>query len=204
MNRILRVSAFFAVTLALAVGLLFAQGGQRGMLERKAWFVDGNNKISEMLYWRIYLGEYDVKLKRNVDGEGQINVSATMNFDFFSSGYIEGNGFGSKGKVNSLPGMRIRLGGGESVEIKINDIDYIYDYGTKVVTKDGRRGDFMIGAEGGSLLEIKRFQLSEYRMVKGSFGEMELKEASDRMPIVALAFSKEAAAKAAKEPVSNY
>jgi hypothetical protein len=173
------------------------------MLERKAWFVDGNNKISEMLYWRIYLGEYEVKLKRNVAGEGQINVTANMNFDLFSSGYIEGNGYSSKGKMNSLPGMRIRTDGGEGTEIKVQDIDYIYDYGTKVVTKDGRRGDFMIGAEGGGLLQIKRFQLSEYRMVKGSFGEMELKEASDRMPIIALAFSKEAAAKAAKEPVTN-
>jgi len=203
MNRIVSVSVFFAAVLALAAGALFAQG-QRGMLERKAWFVDGNSKISEMLYWRIYLGEYEVKLKRNVDGEGQINVNANMNFDFLSSGYIEGNGFGAKvGKVSSLPGMRIRVDGGEGVEIKINDIDYIYDYGTKVVTKDGRRGDFMIGAEGGGLLEIKRFQLSEYKMVKGSYGEMELKEASDRMPIIALAFSKESAAKAAKEPVSN-
>jgi len=202
MNRIVRVSALLAVTLALSVGVLFAQG-QKGFLERKAWFVDGNNKISEMLYWRIYLGEYDIKLKRNIDGEGQVNVSATMNFDLFSSGYIEGNGYSAKGKMNSLPGMRIRIGGGESVEIKINEVEYIYDYGTKVVLKDGRRGDFMIGAEGGDLLEIKRFQLSEYKMVKGSYGELELKEVSDRMPIIALAFSKEAAAKAAKEPVSN-
>jgi len=203
MNRIVSVSAFFAVMLALSIGALFAQG-QKGFLERKAWFVDGNHKISEMLYWRIYLGEYEIKLKRNIDGEGQINVTANMNFDFLSSGYIDGNGYSNKGKMQSLPGMRIRVDGGEGTEIKIGDIDYIYDYGTKVVTKDGRRGDFMIGAEGGGLLEIKRFQLSEYRMVKGSFGEMELKEASDRMPIVALAFSKEAAAKAAKEPVTNY
>jgi len=202
MNRIVRVSALFAVMLTLSIGVLFAQG-QRGFLERKAWFVDGNGKVNEMLYWRIFLGEYEIKLKRNIDGEGQINVNANMNFDFLSSGYIEGNGYSAKGKMQSLPGMRIRTGGGEGVEIKIDKIDYIYDYGTKVVLKDGTRGDFMIGAEGGGLLEIKRFQLSEYRMVKGSFGEMELKEASDRMPIVALAFSKEAAAKAAKEPVTN-
>ena len=202
MNRIVRISAIFAVALALAAGVIFAQG-QRGMLEKKAWFVDGNNKVSEMLYWRIYLGEYDIKLKRNIDGKGQITVNANMNFDLFSSGYIEGNGYSSEGKMRSQPTMRIRVDGGDGAEIKINDIDYIYDYGTKVVTKDGRRGDFMMGAEGGGLLEIKRFQLSEYRMTKGSFGEMELKEASDRMPIAALAFSKEAAAKAAKEPVTN-
>jgi len=204
MNRIIRVSVFFAAAVALSVCALFAQG-QRGFLERKAWFVDGNGKVSEMLYWRIFLGEYEIKLKRNIDGKGQITVTANMNFDFLSSGYIEGNGYSSEGKMNSLPGMRIREGGGEGKEIKIGDIDYIYDYGTKVVTKDGRRGDFMIGAEGGGLLEIKRFQLSEYRMIKGSFGEMELKEAPgmDRVPIIALAFSKDAAAKAAKEPVTN-
>jgi len=204
MNRIARVTVFFAVLLALAAGVVFAQG-QRGMVQRKVWYVDANKKIHEAIYWRIYLGDYDVKLKRHVDGKGQITVNAGMNFQFFSAGYIEGNGHSAEGKMSSLPGMRIRTGG-EAVEVKINDIDYIYDYGTKVVMKDGRRGEFLIGmveSDGGGVLEVKRFQFTEYKEFKGSFGEIELKETKDREPIVALAFSKEAAAKAASEAVSD-
>ena len=205
MNRFARVTVFFAVLLALTAGIVIAQG-QRGMVQRKVWYVDADKKIYEEVYWRIYLGDYDVKLKRTYPGEGEVTVPAGMNFQFFSAGYIEGNGQGAKGKVSSLPGMRLRAGGSEPVEIKIDEIDYIYDYGTKVVAKDGRRGDFLIGlvaADGGGVLEIKRFQFTEYKEFKGSFGEIELKETKDRQPIVAIAFSKEAATKAASEAVSD-
>jgi hypothetical protein len=203
MNRFARGSVFLAVVLALTAGAVIAQG-LRGMVQRKVWYVDSDRKVYEAVYWRIYLGDYDVKLKRHIDGKGTINVTAGMNFQFFSAGYIEGNGHSAEGRMQSLPGMRIRTGG-EAVEIKITDIDYIYDYGTKVAAKDGRKGDFLIGlteADGGGVLEIKRFQFTEYKEFKGSFGEIELKETKDRQPIVALAFSKEAAAKAASEAVS--
>jgi len=202
MNRLTRMSAVFAVLLAFAVGAVFAQS--RGMIERKAWYVDTDKKIHEVTYWRVYLGDYDIKLKRNIPGEGQVTIDAGVNFQFFSAGYIEGNGHSAKGKVSSLPGMRIVLGDGEGDEIKIGDIDYIYDYGTKVATKDGRKGNFMIGAEGGGLLEVKRFQLTEYKQFKGSYGEMELKEVTDRLPVIGIAFTKEAAAKAAAEATTDY
>lgn len=202
MNRLTRMSAMFAALLVFAVGAVFAQS--RGMIERKAWYVDTDKKIHEATYWRIYLGDYDVKLKRNVPGEGQVTVNAGMNFQFFSAGFIEGNGQSAKGKEMSLPGMRVVVGDGEGDEIKIGDIDYIYDYGTKVATKDGRKGNFMIGAEGGGLLEIKRFQLTEYKQFKGSFGELELKEVKDRQPVIGIAFTKEGAQRAAAEAVSDY
>ncbi|MDR0331817.1 MAG: hypothetical protein LBH93_08940 [Chitinispirillales bacterium] len=203
MNRIARVSVVFAAVLMFSVGAVFAQGGQRGMVERKAWYVDTDKKIHEVLYWRIYLGDYDVNLKRTFPGEGQITLNAGMNFQFFSAGYIEGNGHSAKGKVSSLPGMRIKAGNSEAVEIKIGEIDYIYDYGTKVAAKDGRKGDFLIGGEGGDIMEIKRFQITEYKMFKGSFGEMELKETTDRQPAIGISFTKEGAARAAAERTSD-
>jgi len=206
MNRLVRVSVMFAALLAFAAGAAFAQG-TKGMIESKAWYVDTDKKIKEMSYWRVYLGDYDVKLKRNYPGEGQIEINAGMNFQIFpagpSKGFIEGNGQSIKGKVSSLPGMRIVSGGGDGEEIKMEDIDYIYDYGTKVSLKDGRKGDFMIGAEGGGLLEIKRFQLSVYNKLKGKFGEEELKEVMDRVPVIGLSFTKEGATKAASEAVSE-
>jgi len=203
MKRAVRTSVLFTVVfLIFAANVVFAQGS-RGMIERKAWYVDTDKKIHEVIYWRVYLGDYDVQLKRTFHGEGQITVAAGMNFQFFSAGYIEGNGQSAKGKVSSLPGMRIVAGAGEGDEIKIDEIDYIYDYGTKVATKDGRKGNFMIGGEGGGLLEIKRFQLTEYKKFKGSFGEEELKETKDRIPVIGISFTKDGAARAAAEAVSE-
>jgi hypothetical protein len=200
---------FSAVFLTLAVGVAFAQQmpGQRSILERKMWYVSEAGKVGEALYWSIYLGDYDVKLTRNVPGKGQVTATAGMNFQFLSSGYIEGNGagpFGSESRVKSLPGMRIRVSGGQPEEIKLAEIDYIYDYCTKVVAKDGRRGDFMIGSEGGENLEVKRFQVMEYKQVKGKFGELELQIVQDRAPIIGISFSREGAVKASKEPVTDY
>ncbi len=205
MNRLAQTSAVFAALLVFAAGAVFAQ--TKGMIESKAWYVGSDKKVQEMSYWRIYLGDYDVKLKRNYPGEGQIELSAGMNFQLFpagpSKGFIEGNGQSIKGKVSSLPGMRIVSGGGEGEEIKMDVIDYIYDYGTKVALKDGRKGDFMIGAEGGGLLEVKRFQLSVYKKEKGKFGEEELKEVTDRLPIIGISFTKEGATRAAAEATSD-
>jgi hypothetical protein len=206
MNRLIRTSVMFAAVLAFAAGAVFAQG-TKGMIESKAWYVDTDKKLHEMSYWRVYLGDYDVKLKRNYPGEGQIEVPAGMNFQFFpagpNKGFIEGNGQSTKGKVSSLPGMRIVSGGGEGEEIKMEEVDYIYDYGTKVALKDGRKGNFMIGAEGGGLLEVKRFQLSEYKKEKGRFGEEELKEIKDRVPVIGISFTKDGATRAASEATSD-
>lgn len=206
MNRLIHTSVMFAALLAFAAGSVFAQG-TKGMIESKAWYVDSDRKVHEISYWRIFLGDYDVKLKRNYPGEGQIEVNAGMNFQFFpagpNKGFIEGNGQSIKGKVQSLPGMRIVSGGGEGEEVKMDVIDYIYDYGTKVALKDGRKGNLMIGAEGGGLLEIKRFQLSEYKKEKGRYGEEELKEIKDRVPVIGISFTKEGAMRAAGEAVSD-
>jgi hypothetical protein len=208
MNRVAstaKLSALFAALLTFSAAPVFAQiGGQRGMVEKKIWYVDTDKKIFDATYWRIYLGDYDVKLKRNIPGEGQVTIDAGMNFQMFSPGFIEGNGQSAKGKVSSLPGMRIVADGGEGDEIKADDIDYIFDYGTKVALKDGRKGNLMIGAEGGGLLEIKRFQLTEYKQVKGKFGELELKEVRDRQPVIGISFSKDGASRAASEAVTDY
>jgi hypothetical protein len=194
----------FVVLAALMAAAVFAQG-TRGLLERKMWYVDEAGKTPEVLYWVIYLGNYELKVNRTIHGEGVVKVDASMNYQFTSSGALEGNGFGSKGgALMTYPGMRIRIGGNIE-EVKLDQIDYIYDYGTKIALKDGRKGDFMI-AEGGENLEIKRFQIMIYNNVKGKFGELELvlDKDRDRMPIIGIAFSKESAAKAAKEPVSSY
>ncbi|MDR2579016.1 MAG: hypothetical protein LBC70_09480 [Chitinispirillales bacterium] len=204
MNRVIRISVLAALLLALAAGTVSAQG-QRTIMERNIWYVDGNGQIHNTLYWRIFLGDYrDVQLIRNIPGEGQVTISAGMNFQLLSSGYIEGNGASARGVMHALPGMRMRLSNGTVEEIRVDHIDYIYDYGTKVATTDGRKGDFLMLVDG-NLLEIRRFQITEFRMSTGQFGEPELRPVSNiqLMPIVALAFSREGADRAAKEAVTH-
>lgn len=204
MNRAVRVFVMFSLLLAVFAGAAFSQA--RGMMERKAWVIDGDHKVSEALYWRIYLGDYDVKIKRQFPGEGTITVDAGMNFQFHSAGYIEGNGASAKGRVNDLSQMRLRADG-KVTPIRIEDIDYVYDYGRKVVLKDGQRGDFLFQLQGeGTVHEAKRFQITEFKLHQipgGSKNEMELKPANDRVPIIGIAFSKEAAEKAKNEAVSD-
>jgi len=100
--------------------------------------------------------------------------------------------------------MRIRVDGATS-EIRIENIDYIYDYGSKVATKDGRKGDFLFQLQAeGPVLEVKRFQLTEFKMQKSPHhGEQELKAANDRVPIIAISFSKDGAERASREAVSD-
>ncbi|MCL2182594.1 MAG: hypothetical protein FWB85_03890 [Chitinispirillia bacterium] len=202
MNRAVRVTIMFSLLLAVFAGSAFSQA--RGMIERKTWVINDARKTSEVLYWRVYLGDYDVKLKRPFPGEGTVTVDAGMNFQFHSAGYIEGNGASAKGRMNDLSQMRIRVDGNLS-PIRIEDIEYIYDYGRRVATKDGRKGDFVFQLQGdGAVLEVKRFQLSEFKLQKGQYGEMELKlQKPDMLPIIGMAFSKEAASKAAAEAVSD-
>jgi hypothetical protein len=171
-------------------------------MERRIWYVDSDGRTGEAIYWRIFLGQYeDVRFRRRIPGQGDRIIPASMNFQLISSGYVEGNGVSTEqgvGRVSIQPHMRIKLENGEAHNVLIDAIDYIYDYGTKVALKDGRKGDFLIHTDADMELEVRRFQLTEFRMV----GE-ELREVSDRMPIVAIAFSREALPKAQAEPVTD-
>ena len=198
MNRVIRVSMFFAVFLALAAGSAFAQTS-RTFMERRVWYVDPDGKTGEAIYWRVVLGTYDeVTVMRRIPGEGDMPVKAAMNFQLISSGYIEGNGHSpTVGRLSIQPNMRIKLESGEIETIMIDAIDYIYDYGTKVALKDGRKGEFLMQVDNTDF-EVRRFQFTEFRAIAE-----ELREVIDRMPIVALAFSREALPKARAEPVTD-
>ncbi|MCL2688831.1 MAG: hypothetical protein FWE57_03150 [Chitinispirillia bacterium] len=201
MNRTARKISFCAILLVMAAATaLFAD---RAIMERRVWYVDLDKKISEAKFWTIFLGNYDKQLTRNFPGEGSITFPASINYQLVSSGYVEGNGAGSRGPVRKLlPAMLIKVGSAEPVTISIADIDYIYDWGTKVALKDGRKGDFMINAEG-KPTEIKRFAIREFREIM-SHGEKVLNSAAEHdTPIIAIGFSREAAMRASREAVSD-
>jgi len=197
----MRRTGFLALLLVMAAAsALFAD---RAIIERRVWYVNSDQKIAEARFWTIFLGNYDKNLTRNFPGEGAITFPASINYQLVSSGYIEGNGAGARGPVRKLlPSMLIRVAGQEPAVINIAAIDYIYDWGTKVALTDGRKGDFLINAEGGPI-EPKRFALREFREIE-SFGEKVLNSTAEHdSPIIALAFTREGAQRAAREPVSE-
>ncbi|MDR0307703.1 MAG: hypothetical protein LBI42_12815 [Chitinispirillales bacterium] len=201
MNRTTRKTVFFVTLIMFTVSAVFAS---RGILPRDIWYIGSDMKTAQAKWWTMFLGNYDLQLTRPFPGEGQVTFPASINFQFLSSGYIEGNGSGSRGPQRGiLPAMLIRTENGETSTIQIANIDYIYDWGTKVALTDGRKGDFMFNMEG-TPTTPKRFALIQYKMTKSSWGDEELKPTEgEGVPIVALAFSKEGAVRASKEPVSD-
>lgn len=180
-SRIVLITGLFLVALASLVSA-------RSILERKMLYIAADNKTGETSYWFVFLGQHDCTLNRKYPGEGTVQVSGAMNLSLLSSGYIEGNGYSSKGKIDCLPTMKLKNEKGEQ-PITIDSIDCIYEYGQKVRLVNGDIGNFIIDVEG-QQKSAKRFLLTTYKMVEID-GEKELKPAGGETPVYGIAFTKE-------------
>jgi hypothetical protein len=183
------VVIIFTLLAFSAVTSLFA----RSILEKRIYYLNSDGKPGVARFWAIYLGNHDCTLTRKRPGEAEKKIVASMNLQLLSSGYIEGNGYGETGKVQSLPTMHIRQGDKEDM-ISIDSIEYIYDFGRKVHLHSGRDGDFVINVEGDKKM-ARKFLMREYKLTK-LYGEEILKEGSEETALSAIAFSKSAIAKA--------
>jgi len=143
------------------VAIAISSGFARNILEKKMFYINNANKQGQALYWVIYLGNYDCKLSRKFPGEPEQKIDASVNFNYLSSGYIEGNGYSSKGKIESLPTMEISSANGQR-QITSDSIDFIYDYGQKVQLLNGEIGDLLINIEGDKQ-PAKKFLMREYK-----------------------------------------
>ncbi|NLD99199.1 MAG: hypothetical protein GX640_04940 [Fibrobacter sp.] len=183
---------FTLAIVALGISSSFA----RNILEKKMFYLTNNNKQGQAIYWVIYLGNFDLKLNRKFPGEPEQQIDASVNFNYLSSGYIEGNGYSAKGKIDCLPTMEIKNESGER-QIKSDSIDFIYDYGSKVQLINGEKGEFIINVEG-DRQTAKKFLMREYKQ-QVLYGEKILKEGSEETYVAAIAFTKEGLARAVKE-----
>jgi hypothetical protein len=180
----------FVVLAGLCLVAVASFVSARSILERKMFYVTASDtKAGEAAYWFIFLGQQDCSLSRQYPGEGTVQVSGSMNLSLLSSGYIEGNGYSPKGKIDCLPTMKLKNDKGQLQTIIIDSIDCIYDYGNKVRLIDGVTGDFIIDVEG-QQKSATRFLLTTYKNVEVD-GEKELKKNGDDIPLYGIAFSKE-------------
>jgi hypothetical protein len=188
LSRIVFMTGLFFVAIVSVVSA-------RSILERKMMYLSTDNKTGETTYWFVFMGQHDCTLSRKYPGEGTLQVSGAMNLSLMSSGYIEGNGYSSKGKLDCLPTMKLKNEKGEQA-ITIDSILCIYEYGQKVKMIDGSIGDFVIDVEG-QQKSAKRFILTNYKMVEID-GEKELKPNGADIPLYGIAFSKEGLAEVKK------
>lgn len=176
--------------------LLSASSGfARNILEKKIQYIDNKGKVGQARFWVVFLGNYDGKLTRKFPGEPEGLIDASVNYQLLSSGYIEGNGYSAKGKIDAKPAMVISNASGER-KIDMDSIDYIYDFGSKVTMLNGESGEFYMDIEGTKTMP-KKFLMREYKLTN-YFGEEILKEGSTEIPLAVIVLSKDGINRAKK------
>jgi hypothetical protein len=178
-------------TVLIAVSSGFA----RNILEKKMTYLDNTGKTGQARFWVIFLGNYDLKLSRKFPGESEQQVDASMNLQLLSSGYVEGNGYSAKGKMDCRPVLNINSSSGTR-QIDLDSIDFIYDYGSKVALIGGETGDLILDIEGDKQ-PAKKFLMREYKLTK-YYGEEILKEGSTEIQLAAFALTQDGITRAQK------
>jgi hypothetical protein len=161
----------------------------QGLLERPVYYKK-DGKMEKALFWIVYLGDYDVKLKRKFFGEEEQMVDATAKLFLYSSGYIVGSGYcGSKGKKVDCTA---NLWGMDTIVYVDSLLDSIYNYGARVRLRDGRDTSIVLDIEG-TRAPIKKMEMRRYNFTADTYGEKTLKQEEGAEVIVeALYFSRPA------------
>jgi hypothetical protein len=188
------VSRKVIIALSLIVVAVSA-GFARNILEKKTFYLNNTNKTGQARFWVIFLGTHDVKITRAIPGEGDVTVQAKVNLQLLSSGYVEGNGYGEKGKIECLPTMLLSNGQDER-RIVLDSIDYLYDFGRKVRMLTGDTGSLVIDVEGNKVV-AKKFLMREYKLTQ-YYGEEILKEGSQEIPLMGISLTQDGVVRAQK------
>lgn len=180
----------------LAISFTFAQYGQgqfqtRSLLEKKIFYIY-NGKIESSKYWSIPLGTFELTLSQKFPGEGVVDFGANINFALLSSGYIEGTGYGERGKATATANYAVE--DGDSLRtLEFSDIEYVYLNGSKVKLKDKKETQELYIKCGKNKVQSKKISIMKWRF-DNTFKELKHDKDIDR--IIGFAFTKENALKA--------
>jgi len=167
----------------------------RHMLKRTVFYVYGNGVVESADYWSLSLGKFDVTVQRDFPGEGVLPVVGSVNLNYLSTGYIEGNGYGEKGKMVVNADFAIEKEGTLTV-LKVEEIDYIFYGGTKVALKNGEPQELYLQVETpDNKIQAKGTSIKVFAIDK-EFGELKFKKDVER--IVGFSYTKEGALRAYK------
>ena len=161
-NRNCCIAAFVLVAcFAASVSAQYGTYNTRGLLEKKLYFIDENGKTGDCTFWSLNLGKHSVTVLKELPGEGEVPLSAEVNFNFLSSLYIEGKGYGSRGKTDVDSKLAVPDGEGTK-ELEPEKIEYVFDYGARVKPSDGDVTDLILLPHKGEGQHIRRMLLRVY------------------------------------------
>lgn len=197
----MKIKRLSLLLLVIAFSISFAQYGQfqtRSLLEKKVYYIY-NGKIESSKYWSIPLGTFEVTLKKKFPGEGIVSFGANINFALLSSGYIEGNGYGERGKTSASANYAVE--DGDSLKLlEFSDIEYVYMSGQKVKLKNKKEVQPLYIKCEDNKVQSKKISIMLWRY-DNYFKELKHDKDIDR--ITGFAFTKEAALKALKAQKSE-
>jgi hypothetical protein len=168
---------------------------QRSLLKRSVYYVDTMGKVAKADYWSIPLGTFDFIVNRKYPGEGVVKVDGSANLAFISSGYIEGAGYGDRGKISVKAEFATK--DADSLKIvELKDIDYVSMGGTEIKLKSGETKElFLMIEEKDNLKQSKGLGIMIWSFNK-EWGE--LKHSKDIDRIIAFSFTADGAKRAYK------
>ena len=160
----------------------------RTLLEKKIFFMNPATKgIDSCSYWKIYLGTYSLSIKDNEYDTAAIPYEANVNLTLFSSGYIDGAGYGQNGKITCL-GKFATDSAGTVINLNFDSIDYIYKNGLSVRYHQLPPANVFVAIGQNRLVLKKKMTLTKYK----SSGEDEIRNltSTGEVPVTFFAFSK--------------
>lgn len=130
-------AALFALLLVLPVMATDADGfASRSLFEKAIFLVHPDGKIEKASYWSLPLGTAeDLVVQRSYPGEGTLDINCNANLALVSTGYIDGSGYGDRGKITVKADFMVEKDGALQ-KVALDNIDYVYYGGTKVKLKD--------------------------------------------------------------------
>lgn len=179
--------------LVISAGILVAQYQSRSLLAKDLYYIE-NGKVETCKYWSLPLGRFQVKITQYFPGEGNVSFNAEMNYALLSSGYIEGSGYGDRGKA-AANGMYAVQSGDTLRPIEFSEIDYVYMNGSKVKLSSLQEPVPLFIKSEGNKLQSRSISLMVWRMDEVY---KELKHDKDIERIIGFAFTRENALKALK------
>lgn len=169
----------------------------RAMYEKAVYMVLPTGKIEKASYWSLPMGKAeDITVKREFPGEGTIGVECTVNLALISSGYIDGSGYGDRGKISVKAYFMVEKAG-KLERIDLEDIDYVFYGGTRVKLKnsDVQQELYIVIEDETNKVQARGMKALVYGKVKP---HNSLKHLKDVDAILGFAFTKEAAQRAYK------
>lgn len=187
------IAILFSLLFCLPVLATDADGfASRAMYEKPVYLVLPSGKIEKATYWSLPLGRAeDIKVKRAYPGEGTLDVECTVNLALISSGYIDGSGYGDRGKITVKAHFMVEKEG-KLTHIDLEDIDYVFYGGTRVKLKNSEKEQelYIVIEDETNKVQARGMKALIYNKVKP---HNSLKHTKDIDAILGFAFTKEAA-----------